>query len=227
MLAPQFARGYIPLSFFSLMLKKLLLSALVAIAATVPAAAQFRYGPQVGANFSTLKFRQPGLVEPSQSVNPQAALNCEFIFTQFGLGIDFGLGYSMTGGFVNLNRPIWTLNGFGREHVMIHNLTIPLHLRFKWTKMQGLEEIIAPIVYGGPEFDIQLGHSRLQRNGQKAFQYSGGDVALACGLGVELFKRYQITAGYTWGVTYALKTAQLDDFSARTQGWTLRLSYLF
>ncbi len=210
-----------------MMLKKLLLSTLVAIAATVPAAAQFRYGPQIGANFSTLNFRQPGIVEVSQSVNPQAALNCEFIFTHFGLGIDFGLGYSMTGGFATLNRPIWTVNGFGREHVMIHNLTIPLHIRYKCTQLQGVEEIIAPIVYFGPEFNIQVGHSRHFRNDQHAFKFSGGDVALACGLGVELVKRFQLTAGYSWGVTYALKTAQLDDFTARTRGWTLRLSYLF
>lgn len=209
------------------MFKKLFISALLTFAVAMTASAQFRYGPQVGANFSSLNFRQSGLVGVEQSVNPTAALNCEFMFTSFGLGIDFGLGYAMTGGFVNLDKPIWQLNGFGREHVMIHNLQIPVHLRFKWTKMQGLENIIAPIVYGGPEFDIQLGHSRQEKNGQKAFKYSGGDVALACGLGVELFRNYQITAGYTWGVTYSLKTAQLDDFSARWQGWTLRLSYLF
>lgn len=209
------------------MLKHLIATALLAAAAILPAAAQFRYGPEAGMNFSTLNFRQPNLISVDQSVNPAAALKCEFMFTSFGLGLDFGLGYSMTGGFVDLSRPVWQLNGFGREHVMIHNLNIPVHLRFKWTKMQGLEEIIAPIVYGGPEFNIQLGHSRAQMNGQKAFKYSGGDVALACGLGVELFKQYQITAGYCWGVTYALKTRQLDDFSARCQGWTLRLAYFF
>ena len=162
------------------MFKKLFISALLTFAVAMTASAQFRYGPQVGANFSSLNFRQSGLVGVEQSVNPTAALNCEFMFTSFGLGIDFGLGYAMTGGFVNLDKPIWQLNGFGREHVMIHNLQIPVHLRFKWTKMQGLENIIAPIVYGGPEFDIQLGHSRQEKNGQKAFKYSGGDVALAC-----------------------------------------------
>lgn len=209
------------------MIKKLIATALLAAAAIIPAAAQFRYGPEAGINFSTLKFRQPDLVGVDQSVNPAAAIKCEFMFTTFGLGIDFGAGYAMTGGFVDLHQPVWQLNGFGREHVMIHNLNIPVHLRFKWTKMQGLEEIIAPIVYGGPEFNIQLGHSSADKNGQKAFRYSGGDVALACGLGVELFKNYQITAGYTWGVTYSLKTRQLDDFSARCQGWTLRLAYYF
>ncbi|MDE7336445.1 MAG: PorT family protein [Muribaculaceae bacterium] len=209
------------------MLKNLIATALLAAAAIMPAAAQFRYGPAAGLNFSTLNFRQPDIVGVDQSVNPAAALKCEFMFTSFGLGLDFGIGYAMTGGFADLNRPVWQLNGFGREHVMIHNLNIPVHLRFKWSKLQGLEDFIAPIVYGGPEFNIQLAHSSAEKNGQKAFKYSGGDVALACGLGLERFKKYQITAGYSWGLTYSLKTRQLDDFSARCQGWTLRLACYF
>lgn len=204
-----------------------LLTLLLAIAAALPAAAQFRYGPQLGANFTTLKFKQD-LVSVEQAVGPSADLACEFMFTRFGLGIDFGLGYSMTGAFVNLGeKPVWSLNGFGREHVMIHNLRIPVHIRFKWTKMQGLEDYIAPFVYGGPEFDIQLGHSRLKSNGQSAFKFSGGDVALGCGFGLELLKNWQASFGYTWGVTYSLKTRQLDDFSARWQGWNVRVAYMF
>lgn len=193
----------------------------------LPAAAQFRYGPQAGINVSTLNFRQKEILTVDQAVNPAANLNCEFIFTHFGLGIDFGLGYQMTGAFTNLQQPVWTLNGFSRERVMIHNLTIPLHLRFKYTKLLGVEDYIAPIVYGGPEFNIQVGHSANESNGQRAFKYSGGDVALSCGLGVELFKSWQLTAGYFWGVTYSLKATQLDDFSAKGQGWQIRLSYLF
>ena len=219
------------LFFFSM--KKILTIFTVILAAAIPAAAQFRYGPQVGANLSTLKSKQD-LVTVDRSVGPSADLLCEFMFTSFGIGIDFGLGYSMTGAFVNLGeKSVWSgseithYGGFGREHVMLHNLRIPLHIRFKWTKMQGLEDYIAPIVYGGPEFDIQLGHSRIASNGQKAFKYSGGDFALACGIGVELLRHWQITAGYTWGMTFALKTRQLDDFSARWQGWNVRVAYLF
>lgn len=207
-------------------MKKFLLLLAVTFAA-LPAAAQFRYGPQLGANFSTLRFKQD-LVSVSQGTAPSADLLCEFMFTSYGIGIDFGIGYTMVAPYANLgDKPIWSLNGFGREHVMIHNLHIPLHIRFKWTKLQGLEDYIAPIVYGGPEFDIQLGHSNHERNGQKAFKFSGGDFALGCGLGVELFKKWQLTAGYTWDMTYAFKTRQLDDFSARWQGWNVRVAYMF
>lgn len=204
----------------------LLTGCLVSLAAS----AQFSYGPQLGANFSELKFKQK-IVDTSMQVGPSAAVQCEFIFTDFGLGIDFGLGYSMTGAKVNLGqKPVWSLpqqGGFGNETTLAHNLWLPVHIRWKWTKMQGVEEIIAPIVYGGPEFNIQLANSRNRNHGIDAYRFSGGDVQLACGAGVELFRHWQITAGYSWGMTYMVKTRLLDDYSARSRGWNVRLAYMF
>lgn len=204
----------------------LLTGCLVSLAAS----AQFSYGPQLGANFSELKFKQK-IVDTSMQVGPSAAVQCEFIFTDFGLGIDFGLGYSMTGAKVNLGqKPVWSLpqqGGFGNETTLAHNLWLPVHIRWKWTKMQGVEEIIAPIVYGGPEFNIQLANSLNRNHGIDAYRFSGGDVQLACGAGVELFRHWQITAGYSWGMTYMVKTRLLDDYSARSRGWNVRLAYMF
>lgn len=201
---------------------------LLLAAATVTAhASDFKWGPQVGANFSNVKFSQD-LVTSTMQAGACADVACEFIFTRFGLGIDFGLGYSMTGAKVNLGqRPIWGLDGFGNERTLIHNLRIPVHLRWKWTKMQGFEEILAPIVYGGPEFNIQVGHSRNRSNGVEAYRFSGGDFCLSCGGGVELMKHWQITAGYTWGMTYALRTRLLEDFTARCSGWNVSVAYMF
>lgn len=207
------------------------LTLLIAAAAICSGAhAQFRYGPQVGANFTDLKFKQE-IVGTSLHVGPSANMQCEFIFSSFGLGIDFGIGYSMTGAKVNLGqKPIWSLpqqGSFGNETTLAHNLTIPVHIRWKWTKMMGVEEIIAPIVYGGPEFNIQVANSNNHTGNIKAYKFSGGDVQLACGAGVELFRHYQITAGYSWGMTYMVKTRLLDNYSARCSGWNLRLAYLF
>ena len=209
--------------------KKLTLLIAAAVIA-IGAKAQFRYGPQIGANFTNLKFKQD-IVSTAMQVGPSADLQCEFIFTHFGLGIDFGIGYSMTGAKVNLGqKPIWSLpqqGGFGNETTVAHNLHIPVHIRWKWTKMQGVEDYIAPIVYGGPEFNIQLANSNNHHGNIKAYKFSGGDVQLACGAGVELFRHYQITAGYSWGMTYMVKTRLLDNYSARSSGWTLRLAYIF
>ena len=158
---------------------------LIGCMVSLVASAQFSYGPQLGANFSELKFKQK-IVDTSMQVGPSAALQCEFIFTDFGLGIDFGLGYSMTGAKVNLGqKPIWSLpqqGAFGNETTLAHNLWIPVHIRWKWTKMQGAEEIVAPIVYGGPEFNIQVANRRNRTHGIDAYHFSGGDVQLAVSL---------------------------------------------
>lgn len=207
-------------------LRSLLLLAAVALAA-LPAAAQFRYGPQLGANFTDLKFKQT-IVSNSMQVGPSAGLLCEYIFTNFGLGIDFGLGYSMTGAKVHLGeKPIWSLQGLGSERALMHNFHIPVHLRFKWTKMQGFEEYLAPFIYGGPDFNIQLAHSKVMGSDGPAFKFSGGDVSLTCGFGLEIFKSWQASFGYSWGLTYTLKTRLLEDYSARTNGWNVKIAYLF
>lgn len=210
-------------------MKSLRLIILTTVACVAVAAhAQFRYGPQLGANFTELNFKQHDIISVTSSTGPAAALTCEYILTSFGLGIDFGIGYSMAAANVNLGeRPIWSLDGYGNEHVMIHNLQIPVHLRFKWTKLMGFEDYLAPYVYGGPDFNFQVGHSNHSRNGENAFRFSGGDVALTCGFGLEIFKNWQASFGYSWGVTYSLKTRLLDDFSARTRGWNVKVAWLF
>ncbi len=200
---------------------------LLAAAGALGASAQFRYGPQLGVNLTDMKFKQT-IVGVDRNVNPAAALACEFIFTNVGIGIDFGLGYSATGATVDLGeKPIWALQGYGNERVMIHNLQIPLHLRFKWTRLQGFEDYLAPYVYGGPDFNFQVGHSSHRRNGESAFKFSGGDVALTCGFGLEIFRHWQASFGYSWGVTYTLRTKLLENYSSRTRGWNVKVAYMF
>ena len=119
-------------------------------------------------------------------------------------------------------REIWASDGYGRERSYLHYLEIPVNVRFKWTRMAGLEDYVAPYVFGGPTFSFLMGHSRIP-----ALEYAGGDLGVQCGLGFEVFKHWQIQASYTWGMTYALKTVKLEDFSARNRTWNLRITYLF
>lgn len=200
-----------------------LLTILVAIAAFAPAAsAQFRYAAIVGAEHTNLKFKQD-LVTISPTLGWQGGVQAEMMFPGLGFGMDFGLLYNELGAKVNLGeRKVWSSQGFGNERVALHYLQIPFHLRFKWTRMNGIEDIIAPFVYGGPDFDILLGHSTC-----KAFDYAGGDLSVSVGGGVELYKRWQLSFTYCWGMTYALKTVLLDNFSARNRYWNIRLAYFF
>lgn len=206
-----------------------LLLLVVALFSVLPAVAQFRYAPIVGVNINDLKFKQD-LFGVSQSVGAQLGVQGELMFPGIGFGMDLGLIYNEMGAKTDLgSRHVWAVDGFGNENVMLHTLQVPLHVRFKWTRMNGLEEVIAPFVYGGPDFSICVAHSKIRGNAgtENPFRYAGGDLGLSCGGGFELWKKWQVSVQYTWGMTYVLKTRVLDNLSARNRQWSVRVAYYF
>lgn len=208
---------------------KALIVTIALIALPAALSAQFRYGPVAGVNVSTLKFKQD-LVDVSKLTGAQVGVQAELMFPGIGFGIDFGLLYNMEGAEVDLGqRKIWSVDGFKKSDVRLHIVQIPLHLRFKWTRMNGLEDYVAPFVYGGPDFSFLVGHSSVKGNSgvPSPFKYAGGDLGLTCGGGFEIMKHWQISAQYTWGMTYLLKTRKLDNFSAKNREFSVRLAYLF
>lgn len=195
---------------------------LVAVAMPAVMKAEFRYGPAVGITVNNLKFNQK-LIPVSSQIGETAGISAEMMFPGIGFGLELGLLYNQQGAYVDLgSKTIWNTLGWGKEHVMLHTLQIPIHLRFKWTRLGGLEEKIAPLVFGGPDLTLQVGHSNAG-----AFKCSGGDLGLTAGIGAEIFQRWQVTGAYTWGMTYACKTKLLDNFSARSRQWTFRVAYYF
>ncbi len=203
-------------------MKKFLILSIILLSVFGAAKAQFRYGPVVGVTLNSLVFKQD-LVDVTQQVGYMAGIQGELMFPGIGVGIDLGLLYNQQGAMVKLGqKEIWASEGYGSERVYLHNIQIPVHFRFKYTRLNGIEDKIAPIVFGGPEFNIQVAHGRCD-----AFKYSGGDLGLTAGVGAELFRRWQVTGSYTWGMSYALKTKLLDDFSAQSRQWTVKVAYFF
>ncbi len=203
-------------------LTAIILLVVAAIGMTDSVSAQFRYSGIVGANISNLTFKQD-LVTVDQTVGYTAGVQGELMFPGLGFGIDLGLLYNQLGANVNLGeKKVWSSLGYGKERVYLHYIQIPLHMRFKWTRMNGLEEIVAPFVYGGPDFTILAAHGNCD-----AFDYAGGELGLTAGLGFELFQKWQVSASYTWGMTYSLKTKLLEDFSARNKHWAVKVAYFF
>lgn len=195
---------------------------IVALSAVSTASAQMRWGASAGVNINSLKFKQD-LFGVSSGFGESAGMRGEMMFPGIGFGLELGLFYQQLGATLDLgDKLIWSSQGYGKERVYVHNVMIPLNLKFKWTRMEGLEDYIAPFVYGGPLLQIQAGHSKCD-----AIKFSGGDVGLTAGVGFEILKRWQIAGSYTWGMTYALKTRQLFDVSARNRTWDVRVTYFF
>lgn len=206
-------------------MKRKLVSTIILMAALLlplSSNAQFRRSVVAGVNINDLVFKQD-LAGVSSLVGAQAGVEGELMFPGIGFGLSFGLMYNQLGSQVNLGeKKIWASEGYGNEKLYLHNITIPLHLRFKWTRLNGFEDTLAPLIFGGPEFSILAGHSKCD-----AIKWAGGDLGLTAGVGAEIFKKWQVTASYTWGMTYSLKTKLLDDYSARQRHWAVRVAYFF
>ena len=197
--------------------------ALVALTASIPAAAQFRYGPTVGISLTNLHYKQD-LFQVDKSVGFSAGIAAEFMFPGIGFGIDLGLGYEKRGAKLHMgDRPMWADMGIGTEQMDLHSIVLPIHLRFKYTRLGGIEDKIAPLVYAGPSFGFIAGHSKMGN----AYDYAAADLGMDFGLGAEICKRWQVSAQYTLGLTYALKAKILTNFSARNRIWSVRCAYFF
>lgn len=196
----------------------LVLSLLIALSAS----AEFRWGPSLGLNVSTYSWKQD-LVSTNRATGFSAGITGELMIPGIGFGIGTGLNYRMNGADVNFGqREVWSSQGFGMSNVRIHTIQLPLNLRFKWTRMEGFEQYLAPFVFGGPVFTFNCGGSNA-----RMLDIPVGTVDLQVGGGAEIFERWQIFGGYYWGVSYQIRTKLLDNFSARPRGWFIGASWLF
>lgn len=201
-------------------MKKLVL-VLIAIVLGLGANAELRWGPTASLNFNKFRWKEP-LLETNSQVGFDAGVMTEIMIPGIGFGIDAGLTYGMRRGRVNFDKwEAWQSQGYGNDNVVLHTVNIPLHLRFKYTRLEGVEETIAPLAFVGPVFQINAG------NNCKALQQPFGSVALDFGIGCEIFQKYQISFGYLWGLSYCAKTKILENLSTRSDGFRINLAVFF
>ncbi|MDE6484904.1 MAG: PorT family protein [Duncaniella sp.] len=200
----------------------ILIIAVAVMAGAPKAQAQFRWGATAGATLTTLDFSQD-LFKVSSHAGATAGVKGELMFPGIGFGIEFGALYEMRGAGMNIGEKlIWSSQGYGKIDSYLQYLDIPLHLKFKWTRMDGFEDYLAPFVQGGPELNILLGH-----NHNAPLDYNAVGLGLTAGGGVELYKRWQVGVFYSWGMTNAVSMPILNDFNARNRTWNFRVTYFF
>lgn len=192
------------------------------LAVAFGASAKFRVGPTVGANFDKFFWTQK-LFKSSMLTGFSAGMQCELMIPGIGFGVDFGIKYANRGGKCAFGEQyVWASDGLGTTDLRLHTIQVPLNLRFKWTRMDGFENYLAPFAFAGPQFNFNVAHSKCD-----AVKKANVAVGLECGLGVEIFKRFQLSGGYVWDVTYDTETYKLDNLSARIQGWMIDFAVLF
>lgn len=203
------------------MIKRLLAISVIA-ATALSASAEFRCGPTAGWNLTNYYWKEP-LLHSAQKSGFQAGFLGEIMIPGIGFGVDFAARYAYRQASVNIgDYPVWSNAGYKNGNFALHRLEIPIHLRFKWTRMDGLEHYVAPFAFAGPVVAFNLKQSDCA-----AMEHPAGSLGLEVGIGGEFFEHFQLSASYIWGVAYDMRTVKLDNNSARSQSWNINVAYLF
>lgn len=192
------------------------------MAVAFSASAKFRWGPTLDLNFEHYSFNQP-LLSKDMRTGFGAGVMCEIMIPGIGFGVDFGLRYINHGGYVKFGEyEVWNADNIGNTNLRMHTVQVPANVRFKYTRLNGVENYVAPFVYGGPRFNFNVANSKCEAIDRYTFS-----IGLGCGIGAELYQRYQISAGYVWNVTDDFSTKKLDDLESSLRGWVVDFAVFF
>lgn len=203
----------------------LLLIMIVAGGATSWSQTTTRWGVTAGANYNELHFKQQDIFPVDRMFGPTAGVTGELMIHGVGFGFDASILYNLRQSRLYMgDRELWRQQGLGSEVCRLHYIDVPVHLKFKYRRLNGVENTVAPIIFAGPTFSFLAGHNNI---GDHQLQYTTTSVQLHFGLGVELFNKFQINAGYGFNVGQTCRTTLLDDHVAKNRTWTVTMNYFF
>ena len=198
-------------------LHKALLVAIVAIFSFGYASADFGFGIKAGLNFNNMDIKdvQTSVTDPGNRTGWQAGVMAEFTIPIVNIGADVSLMYARQ----NLDKMLV-------DNEIVYNnkdfLDIPVNLKWK-IGLPVVGKIISPIIYTGPDFLIALNKNTLKDIETKRCQ-----VGWNVGIGLELVRHLQITAGYCFGLNSVAKyVVDTQDLTVKKNYWSVSAAYLF
>lgn len=186
-----------------------------------------RFGVKAGANFNRLSLNSEIVNDFKNKANStgwEAGVMMEGNVPLIGLGFDLSLMYAR----MNNNGQI--VDKYGNEFEGGKNfLMIPLNVKYKIT-LPVVGKLIAPYVFTGPNFNLNLGKKTFSDFKNKTCQ-----VAWNLGLGVELLQHLQVGASYNFGlgkignsiINSTLGTNQNMEYTVKNNYWMVTAAYLF
>ena len=147
------------------MKKTVLCVALVAaLFLAIPANAQFKFGPKVGMNISTLSLS--GNLSDNFKANNISSftggLMAEFMVPVIGIGVDASLMYTRKG------SELKDITSGISESKHVDYVEIPINLKYKFS-LPVVGSILSPFVYAGPSFAFRVGDNFKEQFKEKSF----------------------------------------------------------
>ncbi len=216
-------------------LKITLVMALVAICGCFQANAgsPFRFGVKAGLNVDKFHFSEKDLKNDFDGDNRcgwTAGVMTEFTVPIVGIGMDLSVMYTR----MNSEAQITGSDGLLHSEKTGKNfLEIPLNVKYK-INIPAVSRFVVPMIYTGPTLALKLGGSKNNFLATKSAQW-GWNV----GLGVELIRHLQVSAGYTFGINNIVKITDKtgilpdwwpgveDNVKLKNNYWTITAAWLF
>lgn len=186
----------------------------------IPANAQFKIGPKVGVNISTLSLGGD-LSKNFQSSNISSftgGVMAEFMVPVIGVGIDASVMYTRKGS----DLKEITTGASEKQHT--DYVEIPINLKYKFS-LPVVGSFMSPFVYAGPSFAFRVGDNFADQYKNKSFE-----TAINVGIGLEFFSHLQIAGQYGWGLGKAMEFENdvlNSALNGKSRAWTVTAAYLF
>lgn len=186
----------------------------------IPANAQFKIGPKVGVNISTLSLGGD-LSKNFKSSNISSftgGVMAEFMVPIIGVGIDASVMYTRKGS----DLKEITTGASEKQHT--DYVEIPINLKYKFS-LPVVGSFMSPFVYAGPSFAFRVGDNFADQYKNKSFE-----TAINVGIGLEFFSHLQIAGQYGWGLGKAMEFENdvlNSTLNGKSRAWTVTAAYLF
>lgn len=186
----------------------------------IPANAQFKIGPKVGVNISTLSLGGD-LSKNFKSSNISSftgGVMAEFMVPVIGVGLDASVMYTRKGS----DLKEITTGASEKQHT--DYVEIPINLKYKFS-LPVVGSFMSPFVYAGPSFAFRVGDNFADQYKNKSFE-----TAINVGIGLEFFNHLQIAGQYGWGLGKAMEFENdvlNSALNGKSRAWTVTAAYLF
>ena len=203
---------------------------LLAVAAVLPASAQFSIGPRVGVNLNSVHYSEEAvndILNTDNHTGYNAGIQAELMLPVINLGLDASVMYVHRGG--SDLKDITSLKTIDTSADFIE---IPVNLKYK-LNLPVVGKLLAPYIFTGPSFAFRLSEVEEFYNDNKC------DISWNIGAGLELFNHLQIGASYGFGISETVDvvnkyipsdvdvTLPEEAGVGKTNCWTITAAWLF
>lgn len=191
------------------------LMAVMAIVATAPATAQVKFGFKGGITTTEMKDKN-SILDSQNHTAYTGGLMLDLNIPKVNLGLEVSALYRFS-----QNKKVESRDIVSKRHC----IDIPVYARYRLA-VPGVEHIVAPVVFTGPNISVILSDSKLKTPGEEKTKLSW-DV----GAGVDLFKHVRLTASYGIGMKKAMDVIGRDydekPVAGKDQCWTVSAAIMF